>query len=68
MSNKSFQAIVSVPVDNSVGVEVLQSEENFGCVEFGLTQRELLPLDVQHEIASAHILHDEVHPSFGLET
>ena len=37
---------MSTPVDDSIGVEVLQRQQNFGRVELGLTERELLPLDV----------------------
>ncbi len=55
------------PVNNSLCVEVLQRKKHLACVKLGLTQGELLLLDVQHEIASADILHDKVDPSFGLE-
>ena len=57
-----------LPVDNAVGVEVLQSQQDFGRVELRLPERELLALDVQHEISSAHVLHDEVDTRLCLET
>jgi hypothetical protein len=34
------------PIDNPIGVEVLQSKENLGGVELGLTKRELFSLYV----------------------
>ena len=49
-------------------MEVLQGKQNLGCVEFSLPKRELLPLDVQHKITSADILHDKVDTGFGLKT
>ena len=49
-------------------MEVLESEQNLSGVELGLTEGELFPLDMKHEISSRDVLHDEVDSSLGLET
>ena len=49
-------------------MEVLESEQDLRGVELGLSQRELLTLDVQHEITTADVLHDEIDTSLRLET
>jgi hypothetical protein len=49
-------------------VEVLQRQEYFTRIELGLSKRELLLLNVQHEITSADVFHDEIDTSFRLET
>lgn len=48
-------------------MEVLQGQENLTRVELGLSQRELLLLDVQHEISSADVFHHKVDSRLGLE-
>ena len=57
-----------IPVDDTVSVEVLESEQDLRGVELGLSQRELLTLNVQHEITTADVLHDEINTSLRLET
>lgn len=37
-----------IPIDDTVGVEVLQGQKNLACVELSLSQRELFSLDVKH--------------------
>ena len=49
-------------------MEVLEREQHLGRVELGLPEGELLALDVQHEITTAHVLHNEVDTRLGLET
>ena len=49
-------------------MEVLKSEQHLRGVELGLSKRELLPLDMQHEITTADVFHDKVHPSLSLKT
>jgi hypothetical protein len=58
---------VNSPVDDTFGVEILQSEEHLTGVELCLTEGELLLLDVKHEIASTDVLHDKVNTGLGLE-
>lgn len=48
-------------------MEVLKRKQNLGSVELRLAERELLPLDMQHQISSTDVLHNEVNPSFSLE-
>lgn len=55
------------PVDNVIRVQVLESQQDLGSVELGLPKRELLPLDVEHEISTTNIFHDEVDASLCLE-
>ena len=49
-------------------MEVLEGQKHFRRVELRLSQGELFALDVQHEITSADVLHDEVDTRLGLET
>ena len=49
-------------------MEVLEREQHLRRVELRLPERELLPLDVQHEITTADVLHDEVDTRLSLET
>jgi len=49
-------------------MEVFESKENLGCVKLCLAKGELLPLNVQHQITSAHILHHKVNTRLSLET
>lgn len=49
-------------------MEVLECEQHLRCIELRLPERELLALDVQHEVTTADILHDEVDTRLGLET
>jgi hypothetical protein len=49
-------------------MEILKGQEDLSRVKLCLSQRELFPLDVQHEITTAYIFHDEVYASLGLET
>jgi hypothetical protein len=55
------------PIDDSVLVKVFQSQQHFCAVKFGLSRRELLPLNVQHQISAWHKLHAEVDARLGLE-
>jgi hypothetical protein len=48
-------------------MEVLKGEKDFTSVKLGLSERELLLLNVQHEIPSADVLHDKVNSGLGLE-
>lgn len=48
-------------------MEVLEGQQDFAGVELGLTQGELLPLDVQHEVPATDVLHHEVDAGFSLE-
>lgn len=48
-------------------MEVFQSKEDLGSIELGLPQGELLSLDVQHQVTTAHVLHDEINSGFRLE-
>jgi hypothetical protein len=63
----SFGLRSNLPVDNSLAMEILQSQQHLTGVEFRLSQGELLLLDVQHEISSTDVLHDKVDPCLGLE-
>ena len=65
-NNSSSQELL--PVYDSIRMEVFESEEDFRSIKLGLSQGELLSLNVKHEITSAHIFHDEIHASLGLET
>lgn len=56
-----------VPINNSVRMEVLQRQEHFGGVKFCLPQRELLALNVQHQITSTHVFHHKVDAGLSLE-
>ena len=49
-------------------MEILEGQKHFRRVELRLSQGELFALDVQHEITSADVLHDEVDTRLGLET
>ena len=57
-----------LPVDDTVCVEVLEGEQHLRRIELCLTEGELLALDVQHEITTAHVLHNEVDTGLCLET
>jgi hypothetical protein len=57
-----------VTVDDAVLVEVLQSQTHLGSVKLRSLGAKLSALDVQHEITTADVLHDEVHPGLRLET
>jgi hypothetical protein len=37
---------LGVPVDDPIGMEIFQCQQNFGRIKLGLTERELLSLDV----------------------
>jgi hypothetical protein len=56
-----------VTVDDAVLVEVLQSQTHLGSVKLRSLGAKLSALDVQHEITTADVLHDEVHPGLRLE-
>ena len=56
-----------LPVDDTVGMEVFKREQDLGSIELCLPERELLALDVQHEITAGDVLHDEVDTRFSLE-
>lgn len=58
---------LQVSVDDALLVEVLQSEQNLSSVELGSFRRELLFLDVQHQVTTADVLHDKVNACLGLE-
>jgi hypothetical protein len=58
---------LAVPVDDSVCMEIFQCQQNFRRVELGLAERELLSLDVQHQVPPTHVLHDKVDTRLGLE-
>jgi hypothetical protein len=58
---------LQVAVDDAVFVEVLQGQAHFGGVKLRPLGAELPALDVQHEIATADVLHDEVYPRLRLE-
>jgi hypothetical protein len=49
-------------------MEVFKCKQHFTRVELRLPERKLLALNVQHEVSSTDILHDEVYASFRLET
>jgi len=49
-------------------MEILESEKDLRSIELGLPQGELLSLNVQHQITSTDVLHDEVDASLSLET
>lgn len=55
------------PVHDPVLVKVLEREQDFSGVELCAPRRELLPLDVEHEISSRHVLHDKVDTRLGLK-
>jgi len=65
---KGQRGSLDSPVDDALRVEVLEREQNLGGVELGLTEGELFPLDVKHEISSRDVLHHEVDSRLGLET
>jgi len=37
---------LGVPVDDPIGMEIFQCQQNFGRIKLGLAERELLSLDV----------------------
>jgi len=49
-------------------MEVLQRKQNFTGIVLGLSEGELLLLDMKHEISSRNILHDKVDSGLCLET
>jgi hypothetical protein len=57
-----------IPVNDALAMEVLQCQKNLTSVKLGLSKRELLLLDMQHEITSADVFHDEVDSGLRLET
>ena len=64
---KRARGYLNVPIDDPVLMEILQRKQHLRSIELGLTKRELLPLDMQHQISSTHVLHDKVDTSLGLE-
>jgi hypothetical protein len=58
---------LQVAVDDAVFVKVLQRQAYLGRVKLRALGAKLPALDVQHEIAAADVLHDEVHPGLRLE-
>lgn len=56
------------PINDSVGMEIFQGKKHFGCVELGLTERKLPTLNMQHEITSTDVFHDEIDTGLSLET
>lgn len=70
VSVKREQDVVQleIPIDDAFGVEILECKQDLAGVELRLSESEMLLLDVEHEIASRDVLHDEVHPRLGLET
>lgn len=59
---------LQVTVDNTILVEVLQCQADFCSIELSTLSTELPTLNVQHEITTTDILHDEVNSGFCLET
>ena len=56
------------PVDDSVSVEILEREHDFGRVESCPRLVELArPLDLEHEIAAVHVLHHEEEAVLAIE-
>lgn len=52
--------LMLVPVYDSVPVQKHQSGRDLGCVETGARLVELpRALDLEHQVASVHVLHDE---------
>ena len=49
-------------------MEVFEGEKHLGSVELGLPERELLALNVQHEVATTDVFHNEVDTGLSLET
>ena len=47
---------------DSIGEEVLQRQQHRGGVKLGLTQRELLPLDVSRQITPTNAPRHKTHP------
>lgn len=58
----------SIPIDDTLRMEVLEGQQYLRRIEFSLSQRKLLSLDVKHQITTADVLHNKVNPSFRLET
>jgi hypothetical protein len=57
-----------LPVNNIVLVKVLESQENLTSIELGsLLTESFVLLNVHHQIASLHILHDEIEACVRLE-
>jgi hypothetical protein len=56
-----------LPVDDSIGMEILQGEKNLRRIKLRLPKRKLLPLDMQHKIPSTDVLHYEIHSGLSLE-
>jgi hypothetical protein len=48
-------------------MEVFQREKDLRGVEFRLTKRELLALNMKHEISSANVLHHKIYTRLCLE-
>ena len=59
---------LQIPVNDTLGMEVLQRQQHLARIKLGLSEGELFLLNVQHQIPTRHILHDKVHPRLGLET
>jgi len=49
-------------------VEVLQRKADLGSIELSALRAELASLNVQHQVTTTDVLHDEVHTGLGLET
>jgi hypothetical protein len=58
---------LQVAINDAILVEVLQGQADFGSIELSSLGTKLSPLNVQHEITSTDILHDEVDARLSLE-
>jgi hypothetical protein len=58
---------LEITVDDTVLVEVLERQANFCRIELRALGAKLTTLDVQHQIATADVLHDKVYSGLGLE-
>jgi hypothetical protein len=59
---------LQIAIYDPIFVEVFQCQTYFGSIELRTFGTELTSLDVQHEIATADILHDKVNSCLCLET
>ena len=55
----------SLPVDNFVFVQILETEDDTGGVEDGTGLGEHIGVDVHHQITTGCVLHHETHVGLG---
>ncbi|KAI6769226.1 hypothetical protein HG531_010330 [Fusarium graminearum] len=67
LSGVSGKGQLQITVNNTVLVEVLERQADLGGVELRTLSTELTSLNVQHQITTTNVLHDEVHTGLCLE-